>query len=196
MSRILVQQQIGNNFHFGALFLRKLCFYIENAYWFHFITKKVATKRHFESKRKNIDNASAYRELSRFVHKINTHETIFKQHFGQKIDAQRLSHFQFEHAGSHAMHRNNLLHQSFRISYHHTWSRIIGQPVQHFGSQYFVGSVELTQFYCFFERRRKIKHFIGSQYLFQVVIKIPGFIGIVHHHYLALRQLIEQGSSH
>ena len=196
MSRILVQQQIGNNFYFIAFFLRQLCFYIENTNRLHFITEKVATKRHFESKRKNIDNASAHRELSRFVHKINTHETIFKQHFGQKIDAQRLSHFQFEHAGSHAMHRNHLLHQSFRVSYHYAGSRIVGQPIQHFGSQNFVGSVELTQFYCFFERRRKIKYFVGREYLFKVVVKITGIVGIVHHHYLALRQLIEQGGSH
>ena len=72
------------------------------------------------------------------------------------------------------MHRNNLLHQSFRISYHYAGSRIVGQPIQHFGSQNFVGSVELTQFYCFFERRRKIKYFVGREYLFKVVVKITG----------------------
>ncbi|MNN22113.1 hypothetical protein D3C81_1354590 [compost metagenome] len=77
---------IWYNGYFMDFFDRQLGLNVKCTYAFDVIAKEFNTVWEVIRKRKDIYNATAYRKLPRFIHKVDTFEIIFDQKFVDEIN--------------------------------------------------------------------------------------------------------------
>ena len=77
--------------------------------------------------------------------------------------------------------RHDFFHHRLGISDHEKRTMPCRQTADNLRAEYLVGCVPLPELHRPAERRRKIEHFLLTQNLRQIVIKIPGLFRIIQH---------------
>ena len=173
--------QIGNYDNILLLLFRQLALHLKSTDALHFIPKKIYTERELGRKRKNIDNATAYGILSRFVHVVHILETVTTQYFRNKVHIDLLTQMEFQGLVSQLLTGNDLLSQRIRIGNHAKSLLSFLQAAQHFRTENFVCSIFLPILYGATERRGEKQYLFRSQNLCQVMIEIPRFLQIAEN---------------
>ena len=172
--------EFGHDFYLCALHLRELGLYIKGTDGVNLIAEEVDTERIFAAVGIDIEDASTYGKLARFIDIIGFFEFEIAQGMNHIGLGNLLAYSQFQNPFIQILLSHNEFCQCIGISDNQEMpSR--REARQHLGTQDFICSITLPVFHGTPITGREEEDLLLPNHLSEIVIKIACFIGIIQY---------------